>query len=72
MRFVEEPPADFLANMLPIGKQSRPKLKEMVFKENTVWVSVDGIWYCSEAGSRMHLSLNHAITDEEVKRNGVR
>ncbi len=62
MRFVEEPPADFLTNIGPTGAQPKPKMREMAFMENTVWLSIGGIWHCAEAGSRMHLSLNHAVS----------
>lgn len=64
MRFVETPPADFIANTVPKEQEWNRKLREMTFTEKSTWLSEGGAWYCYEAGSRMHLSLNHAVAAE--------
>ena len=61
MQFVELAPASFARNTG--AKEVKDPLK-MSLIESSVWILVDGKWYCYDAVSRMHLSANNPVVPE--------
>lgn len=60
LNFVENAPLDFLENL---GMEINDNA-EIEFAEESIWLKIDGTWYCYEAGSRSHLPLNDSIVVE--------
>ena len=57
----------FLENMAPdFAGRLGAKTDNGTFDvtQDTIWKFIDGVWYCVESGSRMHLSLNSGIVVE--------
>ena len=57
IEFVEAPPVAYLEQHLPKGAH----LAEISMEDNTVWININGTWYCEDAGQRQHLPLNAGI-----------
>lgn len=57
MTFVETPPAGFMKEHLPPGKE----LTEMETEDESIWIREGGIWYAYAPGTRARLSLNIAL-----------
>lgn len=55
--FTEAPPAGFLKDRLPPGRE--PTVMDT--EDESIWVKEDGIWYAYAPGTRGRLSLNAAV-----------
>ena len=57
MTFTETPPAGFMKDRLPPGRE--PTVMDT--EDESVWVKQDGTWYAYAPGTRGRLSLNAAL-----------
>ena len=58
IEFIEHPPANYLQGRLPKGT----RMTEVSMEDNSVWVKIDGTWYCEDAAQRQYLPMNAAIS----------
>lgn len=56
IKFLEKAPVKYNLSGMNIGGFS--------ITQDTEWLKENDRWYCKDAGSRTHLSLNHALTVE--------
>ena len=65
IRFTEQAPKGFVSDAATaIGKPNIKEPSEISLTQTSVWMLVDKKWYCYDAASRMHLSLNNPVAPE--------
>ncbi|MHB8744572.1 MAG: hypothetical protein ACYC9L_15820 [Sulfuricaulis sp.] len=60
INFVEEPPPNSFYNEALLKKlpPNTPPLKTFEMEDDSIWVRINGEWYCYAAGQRLHLPMN--------------
>ncbi len=65
MRFVEQVPKGYMDSAMKlIGKPNSMAPAEISLTDTSIWMRVHGQWYCYDAASRTHLSMNNPVVAE--------